>query len=440
MLRQDPRRAVPQIALMESALEWHARPDLLASAGTERVYCVEVDDDGVAHLRFGDNTAGLAPSANGANAYERTKKGYPDRDQAPVSAGGELQLVIGEDRIPIRLAPSENNLDGLRRAIEGTGANVTTSIWKRRGHDNPYVLYVSVDRIGKTLLQLIDHPNRAGENLLTEDHQGQDAPVFRATYRVGNGPAGNVGYEAISGIVVRSGLSGIELAPRNPLPATGGAAPEPLPEAKLRIPAAFRKELQRAITADDYARLAERHPKVQRAAATLHWTGRGYVAKVAVDPLGSAAASADLLREVARSLYRYRRIGHQVDVVPAGYVPLYLELRICVDPGYSGGHVKAALLDAFGNGVGPDGVRGFFHPDNLSFGDSVHVSRIVAATVAVPGVESVKVTKLERLFEGDAGEIENGVLSIGPLEVARLDNDLSRPENGVLHLDLGGGR
>ena len=440
MMRQDPHLADPQISVAEGATAWQMRSDLLGSAESDRAYCVEVDEDGVAHLRFGDNRTGMAPAAGGANPNERTKKGYPDRDRAPVSAGGELQLVIGEDRYPIRLGPSENNLEGLRRAIEGTGGGVTGRIWKRRGHRDPFVLYVSLDRIGRRLLQLIDHPGHAGENLLTEDHQGQDATEFRATYRTGNGPAGNVGAEAINGIVVRGGMSGVELAPRNPLAASGGVAGEALPEAKLRIPTAFRKELRRAITADDYARLAERHPKVQRAAATLRWTGSRYTVSVAIDPLGSATAGPGLLREVADSLYVYRRIGHEVEVVRAGYVAIYLELQVCVDPEYSGGHVKAALLEAFSNRTARSGARGVFHPDNLSFGDSVYLSAIVAAAVAVPGVQTVRVTALERLFEGPAGEIENGVLEIGPLEVARLDNDASRPENGVMRLALGGGR
>ena len=50
------------------------------------------------------------------------------------------------------------------------------------------------------------------------------------------------------------------------------------------------------------------------------------------------------------------------------------------------------------------------------------------------------VDKLERLFEGANQEIQNGVLPIGPLEVARLDSDPNRPENGRLTLNMRGGR
>jgi hypothetical protein len=81
-----------------------------------------------------------------------------------------------------------------------------------------------------------------------------------------------------------------------------------------------------------------------------------------------------------------------------------------------------------------------FHPDALTFGDDVFLSRIVATVQAVPGVESVDVTRLRRLFHADEGEIRTGVLAIRPFEIARLDNDRRFPENGVLSLELGGGR
>jgi hypothetical protein len=133
-------------------------------------------------------------------------------------------------------------------------------------------------------------------------------------------------------------------------------------------------------------------------------------------------------------------MGHDVAVVQAQYVPIRLGLQVCVLPNYLQGHVEAALLDVFSDQVLSSGKRGFFHPDNLTFGTDIYLSQIVAAAQAVTGVESVVVTKLERFFEGPNGELENGLLPIGPLEVARLDNDPNFPEDGVLSLVMGGGR
>jgi hypothetical protein len=94
----------------------------------------------------------------------------------------------------------------------------------------------------------------------------------------------------------------------------------------------------------------------------------------------------------------------------------------------------------FSNRALPDGRFGFFHPDNLTFGDGIYLSKLVALAQAVPGVESVQVTRLQRLGEGDHGEREEGVLRLGPLEVAQLDNDPGFPEHGTLKLKIGGGR
>jgi hypothetical protein len=265
--------------------------------------------------------------------------------------------------------------------------------------------------------------------------------TFHAVYRVGSGPAGNVGAGAIAHIVFRTTRpGGVTVRPRNPRPAVGGTAPEPIAEAKLFAPRAFRKTLERAIVAADYAELAGEETGVQRAAAVLRWTGSWYEADVSVDPLGREDVDAAMLRHLTWSLRRYRRMGHDLRVGAARYVPLRIVMSVCVLPHYLRGHVEAALLDVFSNRVLPDGRPGFFRPDTRSFGEAIYLSCLVAAAQAVTGVESVQVTTLERLFEGPNGEIESGVLPLGPLEIGQLDNDPSFPEHGILTLVMGGGR
>lgn len=338
LLTQDPRQALPQIALTGTrdvfgspvSTIWLPQRDLLESSGQDYHFVAEMDNDGFAHLRFGD---------------------------------GEL------------------------------------------------------------------------------GHQPEAETSFTATYRVGNGPSGNIGAGAISHIVFRNTTpADVMLHPHNPFAATGGIAPELLDEVRLFAPHYFRTNLQRAITADDYAQLAERNPKVQRAAATLNWTGSWYEVLVAIDPLGTEEADQALLHEIAQYLHRYRRIGYDLVVVPATYVSLDIAMTMCVLPHYLRGHVKAALLDLFSNGVLPGGKLGFFHPDNLTFGEGIPLSKLVALAQAVPGVESVTVNKLERLFEGPNGELKNEFLPLGPLEIARLDNDPNFPEHGKLVLTMRGGR
>jgi predicted phage baseplate assembly protein len=253
---------------------------------------------------------------------------------------------------------------------------------------------------------------------------------------------GNVGAEAISRLVTRkSGVSDGVTGIRNPLPAAGGASPEPVAEVRLFAPHAFRRDLQRAVVADDYAAIVERDfSAAQRAAAELRWNGSWYEALVAVDQFGKEEADGALLDAIAARLNRYRRIGHDVTVRTAQLVSLEIAISVCVRPHYLRGHIKSALLDLFSSRVLADGRKGLFHPDNLSFGEGVYLSKLVAAARAVAGVESVEVTKLRRFGAGDNGEIDAGVLPLGPLEVARLENDPNFPEHGNLTLTLGGGR
>ena len=333
LLTQDVRAALPQVQLDSQPTEqWSARYDLIESEPKDRQFVVEIDNDGIAHLRFGDGELGFQPPA------------------------------------------------------------------------------------GMT---------------------------FNATYRVGNGVSGNVGAETISCLVLNTTtFSGASITVRNPLPAQGGTDAEPMVEAKLFAPSAFRdpKEIQRAIIADDYALIAERNAKIQLAAAALVWTGSWYEADVAVDPLNSETADATLLWEIKRYLRQFRRIGHDLRVLPAHYVPLDLKLEVCALPGYLRAHVKAALLDVFSNRILPGGQLGFFQPDNLTFGEGVFLSQIIATAQAMPGVECVTVTRFHRLFESPNHELENGVLPMRVNEIAQLDNDPNYPEHGKLEIQVKGGR
>ncbi|MCX5244823.1 putative baseplate assembly protein [Streptomyces sp. NBC_00201] len=274
-------------------------------------------------------------------------------------------------------------------------------------------------------------------------HGARPAPGSRLAlhYRLGGGIAGNVGAEAINHLVIQSNCERPPAAVvRNPLPATGGVEPEPVEQARQLAPLDLRRTRLRAITAEDYAALAAQLPGVQRAAAEIRWTGSVQEAHVAIDAYGSAQPSAELLARVEQALEAYRRIGHDLVVGPARATPLDIALSVCAAPGHQHGQILAELYRVLGNGRLGDGRLGFFHPDALTFGEPVRLSRLVAVAAAVPGVRSVEVTRLRRLFEQDRGEREDGVLRLGPLEIATCDNDPDRPENGLLAISLGGAR
>jgi hypothetical protein len=264
--------------------------------------------------------------------------------------------------------------------------------------------------------------------------------VFQASYRIGLDAVGHAGADSITRAIIRPGNPAtVEPRVRNPVAAQGRVAPQSIAEARAIGPGSTAG-LARAVTADDYATLAQRHPRVQRAAAVLLWTGSRYEARVAIDPLGSEAVNHPLLQAIRLDLEQYRSIGHDLAVVPATYVPIDLCLLVQVLAGHSRARVQSALLDAFSNRVLSDGSRGFFHPDNLSFGDDLEAGRIMATAHAVPGVQDVQVKKLKRLFEDPGQQVQHEILAIGPMEVARLDNIDSQPENGRLVIELRGGR
>jgi predicted phage baseplate assembly protein len=258
--------------------------------------------------------------------------------------------------------------------------------------------------------------------------------------RTGNGARGNVGADTLTLPVLTARISGLVLKPRNPLPARGGTAPEATAEARLFAPYAYAREIERAITPADYAEIAARHPKVQRAAAELRFNGSWYEMRVAIDPLGSAVADDALLSELYTDLSRFRRIGHDLSVRPAQLVALDIGMTVCVGPTYLRAHVEAALKARFSATCLADGSLGYFHPDRLSFGDDIAASRLLAAAQAVDGVESVSLNRFERLHEGPNNELANGVLPMDALEIARADSDPTAPENGRIRFEMRGGR
>jgi hypothetical protein len=370
-------------------------------------------------------------------------KQFPITSAQPLPAGGPASVALIQDprlALPQIVLRETDKDDASPEELEDFPAWYPRyDLLDSNGDDRHFV--AETDDEGRAYL-------RFGDGEL--GHSADASMSFEATYRVGNGPGGNVGRDMINYVVLRrnatSGhdmLSAGAIKARNPLPAQGGNAPEPVAEVKLFAPGAFRTRLERAITAEDYAELAQRNAKIQRAAADLCWTGSWYEMRVAIDPAFTEEVDEKLLQEINGYLHRYRRVGHDVAVVPAHYVPLRLAMDVCVLPHYARGHVKAELLKILGSDQLEGGKRGFFHPDNLTFGDSVYVSQLVAAAMAVEGVETVRITRLERLDTPAASSSDplvTGVLPLGPMEIAQLDNDPSFPENGVLTLTLKGGR
>ena len=275
------------------------------------------------------------------------------------------------------------------------------------------------------------------------DNQFGAAPItgqrLLSRYRLGGGPQGNVGAEAISALIsddanLMLGITSL----RNPLPAQGGAEPETLDAIRLNAPEAFRTQ-ERAVTTDDYARAAERHPDVQRAAARLRWTGSWYTVFLMLDRRNGKPVDAEFKATMRAFLERFRLAGYDFEFADPVHVPLDIQLQICVASGYFAADVKAALLEAFTASVDRHGRPGFFHPDGYTFGTPLYLSAVVARAMAVAGVASVDIRRFQRWGRSAKGELAAGVITADQLEVLRADGDLNFPENGQISFIVEGG-
>lgn len=340
---QDPRKALPAVTVVEitegdESRPWYSRRDLLASDPFDRHVTIEIENDGVGSLRFGDGMYGRLPSVR--------------------------------------------------------------SRWQ-------------------------------------------------ASYRVGNGSDGNVGADAIAHLMVAADGQGINnpalARVRNPLPAVGGNQAEPDVQARLYAPHAFR-EGERAVTSDDYATITERHPDVQKAVADIRWTGSWNTVFVTVDRRGGLPLDIVFESELRSFLEPFRMAGQDLEFQPPDFVPLDIAFTVHVAPDHLRSEVLAVLQDTLGSAELTDGTRGFFHPDNFTFGDPVYLSHIVARAMEVPGVMWLDVddgggkpNRFQRLGEPSRGEVGAGVIVVGPLQIIRVDNDPVAPHNGRLRLYMEGG-
>lgn len=339
-----------------------------------------------------------------------------------------------EDKSYVQLCPDQQVQQEIA-AEEKTAQAVITPAAEKSGLEQwcPQVDLLASGPNDRHFVVEIDNDGRAhlrfGDDELGEQ---PDAGLhFQAEYRVGNGLAGNVGAEAIAHLVSERGVLSVSDI-RNPLPAQGGTAAETMDEVRLFAPQAFLKEQRRAVIADDYAAIIERDfkTKVQRAVARLRWNGSWHEVLIAVDPLGAEKADDALLKQIKKHLHPFRRIGHELAIKSAERVPVRLAMTINVQPTYLRGHVKAALLELFSNRILPDGHKGLFHPDNLTFGDGIRVSKLIAEAQKVAGVESAQVTTLERRDMPLGTAIEEGILPIDAFAVAQIEKPDFKMEGG----------
>ena len=256
--------------------------------------------------------------------------------------------------------------------------------------------------------------------------------------RFGLGAAGLVGPDALVHLAVPLGLAGARITVTNPMPGQGGADPETAASVRLRAPEAFRVQ-DRAVTAADYAAAALRHPEVANALAVPRWTGAWQTILLFIDRQGGLPVDRAFAAGLMVHMEHFRLMGFDIALRPARPAPLDLALRVCAKPGTLRATVVQRVRDAL-RPFGPrDGSPGFFHPDRFSFGTPLYLSALVAAAMAVPGVETVTPLRFQRYGKPDQGALGLGLIRPAEAEVLECADDPSFPERGRLALVSGGG-
>ncbi|NYT32052.1 putative baseplate assembly protein [Rhizobium sp. WYCCWR 11128] len=266
-----------------------------------------------------------------------------------------------------------------------------------------------------------------------------DGTVFLPAARFGVGRPGLVGHDVLTHVAVPASQAGAAIEVTNPLPGRGGADAEPAASIRLKAPEAWRTQ-DRAVTAEDYARCALRHPAVINALAIPRWTGAWQTILLYVDRQGGLPVDGGFIKELMTFLERFRLMGFDIAVRGARPAPLDIKLRICAEPealrAVVGQRVREALRP-----FGPrDGAPGFFHPDRFSFGTPLYLSNLVAAAMAVAGVETVTPITFQRYGKTAQGELDAGIIRPAEAEIIECADDPSFPERGRLALVMGGGR
>lgn len=221
-------------------------------------------------------------------------------------------------------------------------------------------------------------------------------------YRSGGGSDGNVARHTIT--VMRSQVPFVDTC-SNRIAAMGGLDAERLEDAKLRGPLVLRTR-HRAVTRDDYERLAEQaHARVSRARcipAGEDGTEAGAV-RVHIVPtveedavgrieFGDLAPNEEVLAAVTEYLDERRTIGARVKVESARYASVSVVALLRAKPRYDSRVLEQDALAA---------LYGYFHPlrggpdgRGWPFGRPVSQGEAYSVLQSVPGVEAVEQVRL----------------------------------------------
>ncbi|MEL6475698.1 MAG: hypothetical protein AAFR17_00100 [Pseudomonadota bacterium] len=346
--------------------------------------------------------------------------------------------VAYRDTAPGGEAPVRSSLSVTVEGIAGWGEQ--SDLTQSRGDAEHFL--VETDETGRSRLRFGNGVNGAAP---------PPGTYVAARYQTGIGSAGNVGADRVAAFDAATFTTVTRVW--NPFDVTNGRAPESAEIIRRRVPEAYRARQQRAITLADYVNRAEELPFVQRAAAAYGWTGSWRTVRITLDPLGATDLLPEQVAEAQAHLNPVRLIGEDIEIRPPDLLPLDICLIVCAHPRFWPEDLEFELQEAFTEGYTSTGARGFFHPDNWTFGQKLHASQIIGRALAVEGVDRVRAllmapwdqaggptTETITLTEDEAKPAENAVICPAPNQIIRVANDPSALELGRIQIFAEGGR
>ena len=257
-----------------------------------------------------------------------------------------------------------------------------------------------------------------------------EGDVFRLIWRSGPGRASNLPEGTITRIAPPVGAPPpLHALPpevqdiRNPFALTDGRDPQSLDLARRIAPAAFKAITFRAVRDADYRAQAERLDWVSQAGAVTRSTGAWATTFVSADPLGAFEIAPDRMAELRGRMNAVRQVGRPVIVRQPVFVPLDLQIAICVTPGYAFGDVAERILRA----LDP-------RPGSFTFGQPLRRPELEAAVAAVEGVRAVFHIAIRQRGLTGWQLFDTPQITAAANRILKVENDPDRPGQGSIRI------
>jgi hypothetical protein len=314
---------------------------------------------------------------------------------------------------PVLLPRDPDSQENLRVEVDPGGG---FQVWQKRG-----TLLYSLSDDPHFSVQI--NENDEAEIVFGDGTYGRIPPTgspIRATYLIGGGEAGNVGANTIT--VPKSGVN-VPVTVTNPQAASGGADRESIEHARQQAPQVFRS-LHRAVTADDYAALAENVPGVARAVAVAPaWN---YV-DLYVVASGGLELTDDLRARLLQYFEERRMVTTLVSVRQPVFVSIDLTVEVGVEPIFYRVDVQQRVEEALAD---------LFRIDVLDFGQTFYLSKVFEAVEAVEGVAFARVTTFAGVRSDPPGEpVDPGAAATGLIQLQPREF----PRRGIITVIVVGG-